>query len=380
MQTPILISLFNHKGGVSKTTTTFNLAWVLGEMGIKTLIVDTDPQCNLTAYVLGFQESQSLEEFYSKKENEDIYSILNPIITGQNLQIKAVKPCDTLNDNLKLVAGNLQMSEVDIQIGFGLSASGIASFAKQFVGALNAVIRETARVNKCELVLIDMSPSSGAMNRSILMSSDYFLVPTSPDFFSYQAIQNLGKMFLSWENVFQQFRDSSETNPLPETPPKLLGIISQKYRTYTPKKKQFVEKIPLIGDAKLEERKKRIASAYQVWVDKIQQASDSVLSKALQSKNMVIDRNLFTSHIKDELPYNLISIGDFNSLIALSQENQKPIFALTEEELKQSGHTLVEMKENQKNFKELFETLAKRVCSLIRDDLSKDKLFQQVEN
>ena len=380
MQTPILISLFNHKGGVSKTTTTFNLAWMLGEMGIKTLIVDTDPQCNLTAYVLGFQESQSLEEFYSKKENEDIYSILNPIITGQNLQIKAVKPCDTLNDNLKLVAGNLQMSEVDIQIGFGLSASGIASFAKQFVGALNAVIRETARVNKCELVLIDMSPSSGAMNRSILMSSDYFLVPTSPDFFSYQAIQNLGKMFLSWENVFQQFRDSSETNALPETPPKLLGIISQKYRTYTPKKKQFVEKIPLIGDAKLEERKKRIASAYQVWVDKIQQASDSVLSKALQSKNMVIDRNLFTSHIKDELPYNLISIGDFNSLIALSQENQKPIFALTEEELKQSGHTLVEMKENQKNFKELFETLAKRVCHLIRDDLSKDKLFQQVEN
>ena len=380
MQNPILVSLFNHKGGVSKTTTTFNLGWMLGEIGIKTLIVDTDPQCNLTAYVLGFQESQSLEDFYSKKENEDIYSVLNPIITGQNLQIKAVKPCNTLNDNLKLVAGNLQMSEVDIQIGFGLSASGIASFAKQFVGALNAVIRETARVNKCELVLIDMSPSSGAMNRSILMSSDYFLVPTSPDFFSYQAIQNLGKMFLSWENIFQQFRDSSETNPLPDNPPKLLGIISQKYRTYTPKKKQFVEKIPIIGDAKLEERKKRIASAYQVWVDKIQQASDSILSTSLKSKKMVIERDLFTSHIKDELPYNLISIGDFNSLIALSQENQKPIFALTEEELKQSCHTLAEMQENQKNFKELFKTLAKRVCGLIRDDLAKEKLFQQVEN
>ena len=366
MQNPILISLFNHKGGVSKTTTTFNLGWVLADMGIKTLIVDTDPQCNLTAYVLGFQESQSLEDFYSKKENEDIYSILNPIITGQNLQIKAVKPCDILNDNLKLVAGNLQMSEVDIQIGFGLSASAVASFAKQFVGALNAVIREIARVNKCELVLIDMSPSSGAMNRSILMSSDYFLVPTSPDFFSYQAIQNLGKMFISWENVFQQFRDSSETNPLPETPPKLLGIISQKYRTYTPKKKKFLEKIPVIGEAKLDERKKRIASVYQAWVDKIQKASDSILSKELKSKNMVIDRNLFTSHIQNELPYNLISIGDFNSLIALSQENQKPIFALTEEELKQSGHTLAEMQENQKDFQELFNKLAKRVCNLIR--------------
>jgi len=310
---------------------------------------------------------------------EDIHSVLNPIITGQNLQIKAVKPCETLNDNLKLVAGNLQMSEVDIQISLGLSASGLASFAKQFVGVLNAVIRETARANKCELVLIDMSPSSGAMNRSILMSSDYFLIPTSPDFFSYQAIQNLGKMFLSWENVFQQFRDSSGTNPLPEKPPKLLGIISQKYRTYTPKKKQLLEKVPLIGNSKLEERKKRIASAYQAWVDKIQKASDEILSKALKSKNMVIERELFASYIKEERPYNLISIGDFNSLIALSQEHQKPVFTLTEEELNQSGHTLLEMQENQKNFKELFKTLATRVCSLIRDDLSKDKLFEQMK-
>ena len=380
MNRSILISLFNHKGGVGKTTTTFNLGWTLAQMGIKTLIVDTDPQCNLTAYVLGFQERQSLEDFYSKKENEDIYSVLNPIITGQNLQIKPVKPCNTLNDNLKLVAGHLQMSELDIQISLGLSASSIANFAKQFVGSLNAVIRETARVNKCELVLIDMSPSSGAMNRSILMSSNYFIVPTSPDFFSYQSIQNLGNMFLSWENVFQQFRDASETNPLPEKAPKMLGIISQKYRTYTPREKQFSENLPLIGNKKLEERKKRIASAYQSWVTKIQKASDTVLSETLRPKKMVIDRKIFQNHVHDELPYNLISIGDFNSLIALSQENQKPIFDLTEDEIKQSGLTLKEMKENQKDFKQLFETLAKRVCHLIKEDLSQETLFPQIKS
>ena len=380
MNRSILISLFNHKGGVGKTTTTFNLGWTLAQMGIKTLIVDTDPQCNLTAYVLGFQERQSLEDFYSKKENEDIYSVLNPIIKGQSLQIKPVKPCNTLHDNLKLVAGHLQMSELDIQISLGLSASSFANFAKQFVGSLNAVIRETARVNKCELVLIDMSPSSGAMNRSILMSSNYFIVPTSPDFFSYQSIQNLGNMFLSWENIFQQFRDASETNPLPEKAPKMLGIISQKYRTYTPREKQFLEKVPLIGNPKLEERKKRIASAYQSWVTKIQQASDTVLSETLRPKKMVIDRKIFQDHVHDELPYNLISIGDFNSLIALSQENQKPIFDLTEDEIKQSGLTLKEMKENQKDFKQLFETLAKRVCHLIKDDLSQETLFPQIKN
>ena len=47
-----IISLFNNKGGVSKTTTTFHLGWKLAELGYKTLIVDTDPQCNLTGLCL----------------------------------------------------------------------------------------------------------------------------------------------------------------------------------------------------------------------------------------------------------------------------------------------------------------------------------------
>ena len=379
MQNPILISLFNHKGGVSKTTTTFNLGWTLANLGIKTLIVDTDPQCNLTAYVLGLQDRQSVEDFYNKKENEDIYSGLKLIIDGTNPQIKPVKPCDTLNNNLKLVAGNLDMSDLDIQISIGLLSSGLTAYAKQFVGSLNAVIRKTAETNKCELVLIDMSPSSGAMNRSILMSSDYFLIPTSPDFFSYQAIQSLGKMFLNWNDLFEIFRDPKAPNPLPENPPKMLGVISQKYRPYTPNKKEIVEYIPVLGENIREKRIKGIAKAYEAWINKIQKASDEVLAEKLKSKNMVIDRNSFTSHIKDEHPYNLISIGDFNSLIAISQEKQKPIFSLTKEEIGQSGRSLSEMQENQKIFKKSFEKLAKRVCNLIKDDRSKDKLFQQID-
>lgn len=43
-----IISLFNHKGGVSKTTTAFNLGWSMADRGKKVLVVDGDPQCNLT--------------------------------------------------------------------------------------------------------------------------------------------------------------------------------------------------------------------------------------------------------------------------------------------------------------------------------------------
>lgn len=47
------IAFFNHKGGVSKTTTTFNLGWMLATLGKKVVMVDLDAQCNLTGLVLG---------------------------------------------------------------------------------------------------------------------------------------------------------------------------------------------------------------------------------------------------------------------------------------------------------------------------------------
>lgn len=56
------IALFNHKGGVSKTTTTFNLGWKLAEKGKKVIIVDADPQCNLTGMVLGYKGLNEFEK------------------------------------------------------------------------------------------------------------------------------------------------------------------------------------------------------------------------------------------------------------------------------------------------------------------------------
>ncbi len=59
------IALFNHKGGVGKTTTTFNLGWMLGNKGKKVIIVDSDPQCNLTGMVLGFKDAEGFASMFS---------------------------------------------------------------------------------------------------------------------------------------------------------------------------------------------------------------------------------------------------------------------------------------------------------------------------
>ena len=60
-----IICLFNHKGGVSKTTTAFNLGWMLASKGKKVTLADFDPQCNLTGMILGYKHTEDLDAFLS---------------------------------------------------------------------------------------------------------------------------------------------------------------------------------------------------------------------------------------------------------------------------------------------------------------------------
>ena len=57
------ICFFNHKGGVSKTTTTFNIGWSLANKGYRVLMVDLDSQCNLTGLVLGYDQCKEDTKF-----------------------------------------------------------------------------------------------------------------------------------------------------------------------------------------------------------------------------------------------------------------------------------------------------------------------------
>src|SRR5207247_5523851 len=66
------IALFNHKGGVSKTTTTFNLGWMIASKGHRVVLVDADPQCNLSGLVLGYKGQDEFESFYRNQPSRNI--------------------------------------------------------------------------------------------------------------------------------------------------------------------------------------------------------------------------------------------------------------------------------------------------------------------
>jgi chromosome partitioning protein len=344
-----VIALFNHKGGVSKTTTTFNLGWSLANLGYKTLIVDADPQCNLTAYCLGLDSQNKLDLFYEKKENDDIFAALEDVIYNhENKGMRPVKPTKTLHKGLELAAGNLGMTDLDIFCANGLtSGNRFSSLYTQFIGLFNAMIRKTAERESFDVVLVDMSPSSGAFNRSILMGSDYFIVPTYPEFFNLQAIEYLAKQIPLWADDFAPYRDPKTPNSLPRDNPKMMGVICQKYRPHRNEKQDKVK-------------------AAQNWMNKIQEASKAILAESLMKNNkrMTISEDVFNDATNGKKAYNLIEIPDFNSLILKSQEHNKPVFELTEAEINQTGAVLDQAQENQEIFKNLFNELALSVAKI----------------
>lgn len=337
-----IISLFNHKGGVSKTTTTFNLGWMLAQQGHKTLIVDADPQCNLTALVLGYNSIDDVDAFYAANPNCDFYSCIKPVVDGTLGKVITANPLGTANPNLSLLCGNIALSEIETQISVALTTSAAIPAIRNIPGSVGAFIRQTAEAHGFDYVLVDMSPSVGALNECLLMSSDYFIVPTAPDFFCAQAIKSLTNVIPRWNVDIAQFRNTSIIYSFPIEPPKFIGFLSQKYRP----------------------RNNLPAKSFQKWIDIINSEVVKSLVPALMPIGMSIDQATFTANVAADEPFNLANIADFNSLIAQSQKHNVPVFALSDAQIEQSGTVLENMIESRNKFLTTFSNLASEIHQL----------------
>ena len=124
------IALFNHKGGVSKTTTTFNLGWMLANKGKTVMLVDCDPQCNLTGMVLGlrgsrYKISERFQAIYESEEVRDIYQGLAPAFESRPVLLEPVV-CEPVKGqpNMYLLPGNIRFAEYEVVLGMAQELSG----------------------------------------------------------------------------------------------------------------------------------------------------------------------------------------------------------------------------------------------------------------
>ena len=192
------IAFFNHKGGVSKTTTTFNLGWMLASKGHRVVLVDADPQCNLSARALGYKGQKEFTAFTNEPER-NIRSGL-PAFESRPKEIQAIE-CVAVegNSNLFLLPGHIRFTEYEVSLGMGVGIVGDdPNIEESRLGSISYLLDKTGKRYDADYVLIDMNPSLSSINQNLVMTSDYFLVPASPDYFSVMAIDSLTDVLPRW--------------------------------------------------------------------------------------------------------------------------------------------------------------------------------------
>jgi len=205
------IAMFNHKGGVSKTTTTFHLGWMLASKGHRVIVVDADPQCNLSGLILGFKGENEFEQYYEAEGTGNIRAGLAPAFESQPraivpVECVAVEGCD----GLFLLPGHIRLSEYEVTLGIAQELSGSIQTLQNLPGSITYLLEITAEKYQADYVLVDMNPSLSSINQNILMTSDFFIVPTSPDYFSVMAIESVSTVLPRWH----AWAERAKQNPI----------------------------------------------------------------------------------------------------------------------------------------------------------------------
>jgi cellulose biosynthesis protein BcsQ len=224
--------VFNHKGGVGKTTLTVNIASALADANKKVLLVDSDPQCNLSSYLV---EASVLDDVLDRSDSDvgqTLWSSVKPIVEAAG----DVKPISAVErfPNVFLVYGDLKLADFEQELPqMWLEALQRKSKGYRGVTALSHVVNAIATQHDVDYVFYDCGPNIGALNRVILLDCDYFIIPAALDEFSIRALKTLGITLENWIRTWRTVLDLAPDNIylLPGAP-KFLGYIIQRFRVY----------------------------------------------------------------------------------------------------------------------------------------------------
>jgi cellulose biosynthesis protein BcsQ len=298
MTVPVL-TFFNNKGGVGKTSLVYHVAWMLSELDRRVLVVDLDPQANLTAAFLDEDELADLWDRPAVSEADTIYRCLEPLTRVGDLQEPRLR---RISSRLSLLPGDLALSGFeDLLSTEWPSCLGNQNLYRAFrvVTAFWQVMQMGARQCGSDIVLVDVGPSLGAINRSALIATDGLVVPLGADLFSLQGLRNLGPTLRRWRSDWtaRHVNWAKPEFPLPSGRMNPLGYVVQQHGV----------------------RLSRPVAAYDRWVRRIpEEYAKSVLDVASPAETT-----------PDLDPNRIATLKHYRSLIPLGQDARKPIFHLT---------------------------------------------------
>ena len=294
MSVPV-IAFFNNKGGVGKTSLVFHVAHMLANENHRVVAADMDPQGNLSA---AFLSEERLEELWPEdKSVATIYGAVEPIKRG----IGDIRDplLERIGDNLALIPGDMGLSDFEDDLSqVWPKCLDRDERAFRVISAFWRVLQNAGERHEADVVLIDLGPNLGAINRAALISADHLVIPLGPDLFSIQGLRNLGPRLRAWRAEWQErvVKNPASDLMLPEGRMNPLGYIVMQHS----------------------ERKKYPVKSYHKWIARVPNAYRKYVLADERQKKLVVesDRNC------------LAMLKHYRSLMAMAQEARKPIFHL----------------------------------------------------
>jgi len=321
------VAFFNNKGGVGKTSLVYHLAWMYADLGLSVVAADLDPQANLTTM---FLDDERLEALWNEGgSRQTIYGALQPLLEGTGdvsaPHVEEVAP------GLGLVVGDLALSAAEDELASQWpDCLDGKPRAFRVLSALWRALRLAAEETEAGLVLVDVGPNLGAMNRAALVTADFVVVPLAPDLYSLQGLRNLGPTLRRWRDEWKERRDR---NPIadvemPEGAMRPAGYVVMQHAV----------------------RLDRPLEAYARWMQRIPDAyREAVLAERPQA-GVAIDND----------PHCLSTLKHYRSLMPLAQEARKPMFALKPADGAIGGHATA-VQDCYGDFRALARAIANRV-------------------
>ena len=303
MSIPIL-TFFNNKGGVGKTSLVYHLAWMFSSLDKRIVAVDLDPQANLTGAFLDEEKIAAL--WNDQTPGSTIYQAVKPLTAVGDI---AEPQLHEINPELYLLPGDVALSAYEEELSNQWPNSmGDNNLYRpmRILSSFWQVMQMAARKVNADIILVDIGPYLGAINRSALIASDYVAIPLGADLFSLQGLQNLGPTLANWKRLWGKRLANWTENPEAETYPEFelpkgnmqaIGYLCQQHGV----------------------RLDRPVQAYDKWVNRIPSVYRECVLKELPQPELK----------PQDDPHCLATIKHYRSLIPMGQEYRKPIFKLT---------------------------------------------------
>lgn len=328
MSVPVL-TFFNNKGGVGKTSLVYHLAWMSSEMGRRVLAVDLDPQANLTAAFLDEDRLVELWEDHDDQPNT-IFRCIQPLLEVGDIRVaQRVR----VTPELSLIPGDLALSGFEDQLSAQWPDSmGDQNLVRPFrvLTACWQVMQQAADEHEADLILVDVGPNLGAINRSALIASDFVVIPLGADLFSLQGLRNLGPTLRSWRTLWNKRLDnwSSPSFPLPLGSMTPIGYVAQQHGV----------------------RLSRPVKAYDRWLNRM----------PLEYRQSVLGQSVQAAPTVGSDPECLALLKHFHSLAPMAMEARKPLFLLKSADGAIGAHSYA-VQDAYKDYRALAEKVLERI-------------------